>query len=70
MRQRCGQFAHHAHAVDVREICLELLQSFALVLCTFAFCDIDNGADHFNKLPVGTENWMGQAMNVFNCAIR
>ena len=46
------------------------MRSPVRVLCAFAFCDIDNGADYFNKLSIGTENWMGQAMNVFDCPIR
>ena len=38
--QRGGQFSHHADAVHVSEICLELAQSFALFFGTFALSNI------------------------------
>ena len=40
MRDRGGQFPHHAHAVDVRELCLEFAQPLALLFGTLAVFDV------------------------------
>src|ERR1700758_294953 len=47
--QRCSQFSHHAHAVDAREIRLQLAQSFALLLGALAFGDVVVGLQGGNR---------------------
>jgi hypothetical protein len=45
VRQRGGQFAHHADAVHVHEISLELVQSFALFFGALALGNVRYGAN-------------------------
>src|SRR6266478_5243455 len=47
--QRCSQFSHHTHAVDAREICLQLAQSFALLFSAPAFGDVVVGLQGGNR---------------------
>src|SRR6202008_2627535 len=54
----------------MREIRLKLSQPVARFFGTLALRDIDHRADHLNKLFSGTQNWMADAMNVFDCSIR
>src|ERR1700752_2666141 len=51
-------------------LCKVALASAQRLLGIFAFSDIRNRADHFNKLSIGTHYWMGQATNVFELSIR
>ena len=69
MRQRGRQLAHRAHAVDVCEICFKLAQPIARLFGMFVLRDIDHRANHFYKLFIGTQCWMGQAVNVFDCPV-
>src|ERR1700730_4054984 len=46
--QRCSQFSHYTHAVDAREISLQLAQSFALLVGAFAFGDVVVGLQGCN----------------------
>src|SRR5271165_1846759 len=64
MRNRGGQFTHHAHPVDVREIRFELAKSRALFFGAFPFSDIDRRANHFNDVSIRIQNGMAQAIEV------
>ena len=50
----------------LRKVTLVAAQGF---FGTPALRDIDHGADHLNKLSIATQNWMADAMNVFECSI-
>src|SRR5579864_5855021 len=69
VRQRGGQLAHRVHAADMRKIRLELAQPVARLFSTLALRDIDHRADHLNKLPSGTQDWMADTMNVFDFSV-
>src|SRR6202035_1538123 len=47
--QRCSQFSHYTHAVDAREIRLQLAQSFALLFSALAFGDVVVGLQGCNR---------------------
>src|SRR5712671_5302745 len=51
------------------QIGLKLSQPVARLFGTLALGDIDHCAEHLNKLSSGTQNWMADAMNVFDCSI-
>lgn len=53
VRQRGGQFSHHAHAVHVGEIQLELAQLFTFVLCPPSFRHIDGCGDNLSQRTLG-----------------
>ncbi len=67
--QRGGHFPQRAYTIDVCQIGLELTQPVARLFGTLALGDIDHCAEHLNKLSSGTQNWMADAMNVFDCSI-
>jgi hypothetical protein len=68
--QRGGQFSHHAHAVHVREICLQLAEPLPLLLRAFAFRHIDVCPDNLEMLSVGGGHKMGSRFEISNCSIR
>ena len=51
MRDRGGQFPHHAHPVDVREVRFELAQPLALFFGLLAFRDVQSQAQIENTPP-------------------
>src|SRR5580692_4496718 len=53
VRQRGGQFSHHVHTVDVREISFQLAKSFTLLLGVFLFRYIHRDADVFTDFLRG-----------------
>src|SRR6266481_9261567 len=67
--QRGGHFPQRAYTIDVRQVGLQLSQPVARLFGTLALGDIDHCAEHLNKLSSGTQNWMADAMNVFDCSI-
>src|SRR5271166_1807577 len=64
--QRGGQFSHHAHAVHIREICLELAQSFALFLGAFALSNIRYRTYEDQTLRIFAGQAMSYGLNVFD----
>src|SRR5271165_103393 len=69
MCKRTGQLTKHGHAVDVRELCLQLAQPLALLFGASSLRNIDVRADDFNRLSARTEDWMDDGLDVSNAPI-
>src|ERR1700744_6622420 len=54
------------HALRLHQVSFTPLQGF---LGAYAFRDIDHRADYLNKLSVGAQDWMDNAMNVSNRSV-
>jgi hypothetical protein len=68
--QRGSQFSHHAQTVHVREICLQLAESFPLLLRAFAFRHIDVCPDNLGEVSACGEKIMARRFKMFDRSIR
>src|ERR1700730_17793293 len=57
VRQRSGHFPQRAHTIDVRKICLQLMQFLALLFCTLAILNIREGPVPSNNFSILIAKW-------------
>src|ERR1700730_16195865 len=67
--QRGGQFSHHAQAIQVREIRLQLPKSLMLLLRAFALRHIDVRSNHLDKLSIRGEQRVAGRFDIFDRSI-
>ena len=67
--QRGGQLSHHAQAIHVREIRLQLAKSLVLLLRAFAFRHIDVRSDHLDEFSIRGEQGVAGRFDMFDRSV-
>ena len=67
--QRGHQLSHHAHAINVGEIRLQLAKSLVLLFRAFAFRHIDMRSDHLDKFSVRGEQGVARRFDMFDRSV-